>query len=393
MKKFKVLILQNSLSDNDGSSFGLVGLLNDLDFIQSYKILTLNNRMTSSELNVSVVKSFDEVRDEIYSNDYDIIHNFRVVGSDLIKWTLKALEINNKKIPIITTVNQRPSFILSLLTPEEIRNSYKIVLIDQASYNNKLISFIPENRKCLNYYCTSRNEELFENFYSERLSKKIRSGDKVIFGRGSTLNKCPKDVIEIFQKIDIPNKEFRIYGVSKGSWLEKMASSFDNVKVFPLLPLSEWYEALKDFDIFLYQLPKYSHASLDGTLGAAMKFGIPAVYYGPEAAKERFVNGVNGFVANTKTAIVEYATLLGKDEELRLKIGKEGRNSTLKKLDWRKTHEVYHKLYEEASVCDDISVPLKYQFVYVMAQFCVKIRNQFRGIIQEFRRIKFFFSV
>ncbi|MDE6021949.1 MAG: hypothetical protein K2G13_00450 [Muribaculaceae bacterium] len=190
MKKFKVLILQNSLSDNDGSSFALVGLLNDLDFIQSYKILTLKNLMTSTDLNVRVVDSFDDVNDELISNEYDLIHNFRLVGNDLINWTLKSLRTNKKNIPIITTVNQRPSFILSLLTPDEIKYSYKIVLIDKASYNNKVISFIPEDRKCLNYYCTSRNEVLFENLYNERLSEKLKCGGKVIFGRGSTLNKC-----------------------------------------------------------------------------------------------------------------------------------------------------------------------------------------------------------
>ncbi len=388
MKKFRVLILNNSLSDNDGSSFALVGLLNDLDFIESYKILTLKNQMISSDLNVRVVKNFEDVCDEIKSDNYDLVHNFRLKGNDLINWTLRALKVNNKRIPIITTVNQRPSFLLSLLTPDEIRNSYKIVLIDKASYNNRLISFIPENRRCLNYYCVSRYEDVFERLFNERLSQKIKSGETIIFGRGSTLNKCSKDIIDVFQRINIPNKEFRIYGVDSGSWLDKIASKYENVKTYPLLPLAEWYEALKDFDIFLYQLPEYSHASLDGTLGAAMKLGIPAVYYGPDAAKERFINGINGYVATTKDEIVEYATLLGKDENLRLQIGKEGRASTVRQFNWRNTYNVYRRLYEDATVCEEIHVPLKYRIFYSTAQLCIAIRERIRSLKRELRKIK-----
>lgn len=386
-KKFKVLILHTYLSDNDGSSVALTGLLKDLDFIESYKILTLSNNLTTSELNVKEIKKFEDVNEEIMSNNYDLIHNFRLIGNNLINWTLKSLKINNLKIPVITTINQRPSYCLSLLTPSEIKNSYKLVFIDNTSYNNKLISFIPKDRRCVNYYCTSRNGQVLEDLYKKRLALKRNADEVVIFGRGSTLIKCPKDLLDVFQKIDIPNKEFHIYGIDKGSWLDQIASKSKNVRTFPLLPLKDWYDAIIHFDIFLYQLPKDAYSSLDGTLGIAMKLGVPAVYYGPDAPKERFKNGINGFVANTKKEFIEYATLLAKDINLRKRIGEAGRESTNKQFSWKTTYSIYYQLYKEAHNIEDIKVPLKYQIFYYINKFRVQV-IKLKGLYQKICLLK-----
>lgn len=383
---YRVLILHNYYSEKDGSSVALRGYLKDNKEILYYKILSRN--VDYWDINIKEVHNWEEVRDELINEEYDIIHNFRILGYDLFQWTIKSLKKLGKSIKIITTINQRPSFVNALISPQEIKYSDKIVFIDSTAYNDSLLKFIPDFRKSRIYYCTSLFKDLYTNLYLERKSR-VRN-NVVKFGRGSTVNKCPEDMIDNFLKVRYDKKEFHIVGIPENSWVYNEASKYSNVITYPLLPNKEWLNVLKDMDIFLYQLPLSAYSSLDGTLGAAMLLGIPVVYYGPDAPKERFVNGINGFVAENKQQLIDYCTKLANDDKLRTKVGDAGRESTLKQFNWKDTVNSYNEIYGLNRETEKIKVPLSYRVFFFRKLFIPYFKWHFKDTFVEkiYRKIK-----
>lgn len=384
---FKVLILHHQYTETDGSSIALRGYLKDNNDIAYYKVLS--RKATFHDINIIEVNSWKDIRDELDKEDYDVIHNFRFIGYELFQWTIKSLKYLNKNIKIITTINQRPSYVGTLISPLEIRHSDYIVLIDSTAYNDPILKFIPNKRKQKIYYCTSENKNLFEELYLER--KKRTDSDIVKFGRGSTINKCPLDMIDNFSKIDYDKKEFHIVGIPDRSWVKEQTIGKSNIFTYPLLPVKDWLNILKEIDIFLYQLPSNAYSSLDGTLGAAMLLGIPVVYYGPEAPKERFKNGINGYVAESTEQLIDYCTKLANDKELRHRIGEAGRQSTLKQFDWETTVKSYNELYGANKNYQKIRVPLSYKLLFFRNSFKKYFRWYLEGTIIEkiYRLIKY----
>lgn len=360
----RVLFLHNIFMQNDGSSLPLKGYIKDNTAITYHKVLTVITDEEEKEINVQKVSRYEDVYKEIESGNYDVIHNFRLMGYALFRWTLKALKQQKKKIKIITTINQRPSCTFALISPLELKYSDRIIFIDSTAYRDSLLKFIPENRKGMIYYVTSNLENL-DSLYIERTLNKRNRTEKVVFGRGSQLVKCPSDMIDLYNKIDYPDKEFRIYGVPDDSWVAKVAANQPDIHCFPMLPNKEWKKRISEVDIFLYQIPTNSFSSLDGVLSTAMRLAIPVVYYGAEAPKERFIHGKNGFVANTKEEFVEYATLLAKDYELRKQIGEEGRKTQLEKFSWQNTVDKYNQYYNENLFQEHIKVPISYKIFYL----------------------------
>ena len=185
-------------------------------------------------------------------------------------------------------------------------------------------------------------------------------------------------MFEVFDNIDVPNKEFHIVGIPRdGNWVHKEALKRHNVKFYGFLPYEEWFDVCKTFDVVLYQIPEESHASIDGNLGLPMLMKKPSVYYGSEAPKERFINGVNGFIANNKKEISYYATLLGKNFELRKRMGEKARETTISNFSYKKKMSLYEKVYHEATLYDNVKIriPLSYYIIYVC--------RCYRRIIQE----------
>lgn len=355
---YRVLVLHSYCSDTDGSSIALKGYLADNSQIEFHKVLTMRNDGITG-LNVKEVKSSKDVLEELNNEKYDLIHFYKLGGYELFRWTIHTLDKLGLETRIVTTINQRPSFKGLWFSPLELRRSSVIVFIDHTAYNDPLLDFIDEEMKECIYYTTSSGPKALERHYTKRLEHRYEKDNVIVFGRGSTLCKCPQDMIAEFEAIPYENKEFHIVGVSDDSWVAKQARKYDNVKTWPIQRLEDWYEILSEFDVFLYHIPDKSHSSLDGTLGAAMLMAIPVVYCGAEAPKERFEHGVNGFVAETRQEIVEYCQMLAEDKELRIRIGEAGRNSTLEKFSWKKTVESYNRLYRGRSY-KHISVPLSY---------------------------------
>ena len=250
------------------------------------------------------------------------------------------------------------------------------MFIDATAFNDKILYFIPQKRKRIIYYSTSDGKDLLNELYikrSERL-KASRESSHVVFGRRSTLIKCPEDMYDIFHKIEYRYKEFRVIGIPLNSNIVIEGKKYSDVSIWPTLPLDERYNQLSHFDVFLYQIPELAYSSLDGTIGAAMILGIPVVYYGPEAPKERFVHGVNGYVAANKNEIPIYCQRLAEDSELRKRIGEEGRKSTLETFSWRNTVREYIKVWD-LRYKERIIVPLHYKYMFYRLSLIVLLKD------------------
>lgn len=367
---FRILFLQTSYIDTDGSSISLNGFIKDNKDIINYKVLSLQVK-GNTDINIRTITTWSQIKEEIDSNNYDIIHYFKTYGYTIFNWTYRALKFSKNKLPIYMTVNQNPSYKGLLLSPKEIRASEVIVFIDSAAYSNQLVSFIPKDRKEKIYYCISLNQRILNELYLKRSEKHslLPSNSHVVFGRGSTESKCPIDIYDIFHKIEYPDKEFIVVGIPKESRMYLEGNSYKDITVYPILPKDEWYKKLAQFDVFLYQIPETSHSSLDGTLGAAMALGIPVVYYGSEAPKEFFIHGDNGFVASSKDEIPVYCKILAEEPNLRKKIGDTARQSYLAKFKWQETTQKYSNLWSKRFQTK-IPVPFGYKLTFYKTSIC-----------------------
>lgn len=359
----KILYLISFYDIKDGSSDALYSQIKDPT---NPHYLVICKWLNTAQDDIKILEYDDKIIDNIITLEkFDLIHYFKSRSSNILDLVVKKLSKHKIKLPIVTTTCQNPSFGPYMLSPYEIKNTSHFVFIDRTSFNDSLIKFIPNHNKSLIYL--SAEDTLINR--TENIKPKLKGGkDPVIFGRGSTLLKCPSDMFDVFDAIDIPNKELHIVGVPlDGNWVHKEAEKRKNVKMFGYLPFDEWFDICKTFDVFLYQLPEYCHASLDGNLGLAMLMRIPVVYYGCEAPKERFINGENGFVANTKEQFTRYATDLGLDPNLRLTIGENGRSSTIKQFSYKNRIADYNKIYHSIKKTrhNGIRIPLKYWLTYL----------------------------
>lgn len=361
ISELRILYVVSTYKIGDGVSTAVYSQIFDNE---PHNYLVVAKWLYSSQDNLNIVEYTESVlRQELLTNRYDVIHYLKGNNSDILNLVLNVVKKIGQNIPVLTTVCQNPTFNYLLLSPFELRHSSHFVFIDKASYNASLCSFIPEMYKSQIYLAGGKGKELSENV--EYLK---RDDDRVIFGRGSTLSKCPRDMFEVFDRIDCPTKEFHIVGVAKeGNWVAEEAKKRNNVVMYGFLPFNEWVEVCKSFDIYLYQLPVDSHASLDGTLGLAMWMRKPVVYYGCEAPKERFDHGVNGYVAETEEEIIKYSNLLAKDFELRKKIGQAGRDSIEIKIGTLRTkNEKYLQAYIKCltNQCIRFKIPFSYIVFY-----------------------------
>jgi hypothetical protein len=357
----KVLFLISYYKIGDGASTALREFIKCSPFIDEYVVLCKWRISSEQDIRISTL---DEVKlngDFFLMSHFEIIHYFKTRNSDIFNRVIKMKDHYIPQTPVLTTVCQRPSYKSLLLSPFEIRNSSCIILIDKASYNDSIIRFISESRKKQIYLsgdfliCEQTSNVLF----------KSNKTDSIIFGRGSTLAKCPLNMIDIFDKIDVPNKIFCIVGIPKGdNWVRKKAKGRTDIIIYDQLPYEEWFKVCSSFDVCLYQIPKDSHASLDANLGLPMLMRKPVVFYGSDAHKERFIHGINGFVANSYDEIVEYATLLGKDENLRKSIGENARQTTIELMESLKQNPKFMKTYYNLKPAERCNIPLWYRLFY-----------------------------
>lgn len=369
--KMKVLFLISYYKIGDGASNALNEFIRNSTFIDDYDILCRWKVSSDPDLHIKQFDEVDSITDYLRKKSFSCIHYFKTRNSDIFYRVVKSAMQVSLQIPVLTTVCQRPSFKSLLLSPFEIQHSSYIVLIDKASYNDSIIRFIPQERRKQIYF--SGDPRLCEQ--TSGISFKRNENGPIIFGRGTSLSKCPLNMIDIFDRISISNKIFCIVGIPKGdNWVRRKAKGRNDIIIYDLLPYEEWLKVCATFDVCLYQIPVDSHASIDANLGLAMLMNKPVVYYGSEAPKERFIHGENGFIAETYDEIVKYATLLGKDEDLRKRIGVQARKTTVELIEGLNRKSQYAELYYNLKPALPCRIPLCYRFTYLLRCFRPLIR-------------------
>lgn len=318
----------------------------------------------------------------LQSHDIEAIHYFKAKHKlnkrSVFSKLVRGIRSISKKPRILITVCQQPSYPGAILTPFEIKHADRLIFIDKTAYNDPLYSFIPESRKSWIYLINSKDitKDKTDDLYVKRNYKTIN--DTIVFGRGSTLNKCPKDLIEVYDSIHTPHhKEFVIVGVPDNTnWLSKLIRDRgkEDIITYPILPLSEYAKHVGSFDIMLYYIPTTSYSSLDGSVRLAMRLGVPVVMYGPPAIKELVIHGVTAFVAESKEDFVHYAELLAKDAALREKIGRNARKHYYEDapdVDWRIAHmnRMEQTLQEQENNNNSLYIPPMLSFKIYLIKY------------------------
>lgn len=360
-----ILYLFHNYRDGDGASGALNFFLEiDKSICEDY-LIVCKRKHTDKHLNIVCDTELETIKSFLKKQKL-IIHYIRSAQSNILEIIVKH---SNKEIPIITTVVQSPAYKRLLLSPFEIKHTNYFVFIDKTAYDNKIISFIPAINRTFIYLMYSGKSERLKQ--TEEIVLKNHKGH-IIYGRGSTLSKCPKDMFSIFDEIHIENKIFRVVGIPEGdNWVRREAAKRTNIEIYPQLSYKEWFDICKTFDVYLYQLPNDSYASIDGTLGLAMCMRKPVVYMGCDAPKERIIHRESGFIASSVSEMVEYATTLGLNFKLRKSIGEKGRERQIEIAKENNAEERFHKAYKKAFEIGKIkSIPFSYIMKYLF--YCYK---------------------
>lgn len=385
----KILYIINNLNIG-GATDALICILQNCS-CNSRRIICKNNYLSNVDnLNINVEEGNGRlVFDTFIQDEYDLIHWFRAESALLFEELCMEMIVQKRVLPIVTTVCQYPREFRLRLTPNEIKYNQCIVFIDKHAYACKFNKSILNDRKQMIYFGIHYDENLFTRY--NKLSTISDSVD-VRFGRGSSLNKCPKNMIAWFSKINVSQKQFCIVGVGdEPEWLKKEITKYKletNVEIIPHLNFEDWLLKVSSFDVFLYQIPLNSYSSIDGTMQAAMLFSKPIVYYGSEPPKELIEHGVSGFIANNKREFIHYATLLGTNTELRQRMGQKANERIISKFDWKVTVENYTTLYQKvlSEEPTESLLTFQYLFSYNIAKTLYQIRFNFVNIFPEKER-------
>lgn len=374
----RVLYICTWYKKGDGLSKGLSTQIQLEKTPKNYTVVALRVWEHEPGLNILEYNS-SEVR-KMLKTEFDLIHYFLGTPSNILNKVVNDMKAVGVRLPVLCTICQSPSYKKLLITPYELCHIDHFVFIDKTSYNDPLISFIPENRRSQIYLLQlGITDRITETFPIKKPEK-----NRVIFGRGTTLSKCPKNMFDVWDRINVPGKELHIAGVPKdGNWVQKEAEKRKNVVFHGFLPYEKWIEVCNSWDIVIYHLPKSTHASLDGNLGLGMLLRKPTIFMGGGAGIERFNHGKNGFVAENEDELVEYAELLASDPDLRLRIGLEARRTTVEIMKNSQRYEKYDYLYRKlmnSPIPAPIRIPLSYRFFF--------LRNSWRRIIKSWLGIR-----
>lgn len=388
----KILYIINNLNIG-GATDALICILKNSTY-DSRKIICKNNYLADiSNLDIEVEEGNGRlVFDTFIQAEYDLIHWFRAESALLFEELCMEMVAQKRILSIVTTVCQYPREFRLRLTPNEIKYNQCIVFIDKHAYACKFNKSILNDRKQMIYFGIHYDENLYTRY--NKLSP-IGENVDVKFGRGSSLNKCPKDMIAWFSKINVPQKKFCVVGVGdKPGWLKKEITKYKletNVEIIPHLNFDEWLLKVSSFDIFLYQIPLNSYSSIDGTMQAAMLLSKPIVYYGSESPKELIEHGVSGFIANNKREFIHYATLLATDTELRLQIGQKANERLISEFNWKVTVENYRTLYQKVLSLEPTKSVLSFQYVFLynLARIIYLIRFNLVSLFPKKKRKEF----
>ncbi len=128
--------------------------------------------------------------------------------------------------------------------------------------------------------------------------------------------------------------------------LAKSLGKEDSISFYETIPNSQVPDVIRDSDIFVNCSKKESFGV---TVVEGMACGVPVVVTDCPGPREVVVDGVTGIILkdrNPQTMADAFVSLL-KDESLRNKMGKAGRERVLELYDWKKNYLLLEGVYEK----------------------------------------------
>jgi len=287
------------------------------------------------------------------SKTYDIIHWWRSTRDLIFREFLRRLPA--RRPAIVMTLCQIP--VDPRLSPDLLECEYadRIVLICRHAYRKTIGIWAPEEACRMIYFGV-------EPVHLPPGSRRRTEGP-FTFGRGSTLNKCPDNMMAIFSEIPIPGARFLIAGQGTPRTRRRLERRIaknglqGRVQLVGQLSRPQWLDFVRGLDIFLYQLPRKSYSAIDGTVQDAMLCEVPVVLLDAEGPSELVVHGKSGFIARNRYELIQYCCDLYKNADLRTAVGREGRRRIMSDFQREDTMAQYVKLYEECLMAHPVFLP------------------------------------
>lgn len=358
---------------NDYAGFHGAGATNALRLLISvnkdlerYQILCKNYILREGKKEDDVIEACGaDVVNEFEKGDYLCVHWIRSNKYDLFQEIVHEMNRRKVRIPIITTVCQKPSWRESLITPIEIKNSSLFIFIDKTSYCDPFYTFIPKERKKMIRFGGYDSENV--QFYDEMISQKQNRGDDyIIYGRGGSLNKCPKDMFEVYDQINSP-KKIVIIGDGEDGWIKKeiiRRKDDYEIDLKSSMSYTDWLLQVMEFDVFLYYLPQMAYSSTDGTMLDAMMLKKPVVYCGPEAPKEFLIDGYNARIARSKEELSTICNELAQNASERKMLGENARKTVMENMNVETLKNAYSQVYKTIVYQRPLAIPLSFKWWY-----------------------------
>ena len=369
MKPYSIIYCIDIYSgkSGNGASNALRGLILKNPCLGNYKLFCKTYVEGDLKDIVPTIETGKNVVDEFVRGSYQCIHWFRANGLELYAEIIQEIRIRKLKIPIISTICQQPTASGLFLTPIEVKYPSRIIFIDNTAYNNKYFRFIPELRRKMIRFGGWTIEGI--KIYDEILNNEVltnKKDERIVYGRGGTLNKCPHNMFEIFDKI-APPKKFVIVGSGPlKKWIQEEISKRKDYEIVLLdaMPRQAWLEIVSSFDIFLYHLPMDAYSSTDGTMMHAMWMRKPIVYYGPDAPKEFLKDGYNSKIALTEVDLVKCCNELATNKEERIRLGENARKTVNSFQSYEQFLDKMNQQYEDVTPLPPLRLSVNYLSAY-----------------------------
>lgn len=188
---YKIIFCIETFNVGGGATIALMSLIKNNPEIKDYVIFCRNIIRNERTLEGKIiVGKGNDILSFFQRKKFDLIHWFKANGNCLFEDLIKEMCKYEWRFPILTTICQKPSCKSLLLSPCEIRYSNHLVFIDKAAYNDALFQFIPNSKKSMIYF--GFGWDLLEIIDKVRKNTSYVKTNQIIYGRGSSLNKCPK---------------------------------------------------------------------------------------------------------------------------------------------------------------------------------------------------------
>lgn len=309
--------------------------------------------------------SVNDMRVLITSGKYNVIHWWKSSVDCVFRKVFKNI---GKRPPLLMTLCQVPSRAKYGLSISNYKYTNKVVFVCKAAMRHWRVRDYPYDDSEMIYFGT-----FCQSFRNEKRERKYSCFNGIVYGRGSSLGKCPTWAIDAFAGVGIDNSKFIIVGSGKRSDKKRLLKKIvyynieDKVELVGQLGEKEWLDTVADLDIFFYGLEKKGFSAIDGTMQDAMLMGIPIVYLGPPGPAELIEHGKTGYIAKNYNEFVRYANKLANDKEKRDEFGCRARDRIYKIFSYEMTVQKYVSLY--VSMIDennkkmtmvDRKIPLKF---------------------------------